>query len=94
VDLIFYYSYLALFGVPPMLIAAGIMGLVANRRGHKYASGFGYGVLIGVGATIPWALSGGWVLFGLIGALFGVVGLVVLTKRKFPKVISSYQKRT
>ena len=86
--------YLALIGVIPTFFAGGILGLIASRRGYKYISGFGYGALVGIVAYLPWAVTRGWTLVGLVGAVLGVLGLVVLSRRKFPKVIKPYEKRT
>ena len=86
--------YLVLIGVIPTFFAAAILGLIASRRGYKYISGFGYGALVGIVAYLPWVVTEGVMLAGLVGAILGVVALAVLARRKFPKVIKPYEKRT
>lgn len=81
-------------GALPTFFSAAIMGLIVSRRGFKFSSGFGYGALVGFLAALPWGLTGGLVLAGMVGAVLGVTGLIILLRRKFPKVIKPYEKRT
>jgi hypothetical protein len=89
-----YLVFVVAVGLGPTLLAGFVLGFISSTRGHKFASGFAYGAFVGAIAYLPWAFTNGLASAGLFGGVLGMVVILILSKKKFPKITKPYQKLT